>query len=234
MDDTCKGCGQQMQQLHPLTGLCWGCHEIHNEDGPYHDDEDYDEVTQMSYFGCVNNTIRVRSGHYFDLANPKADDVRIEDIAGALSKICRFGGQIDRFYSVAEHSVMCALIAERDGRSADCIMAVLLHDAAEAYVGDCVKPLKVMLPQFKAIESAVELAIEEAFGVNFTAWKKEISDIDHAMLIAERKQFFTSDSVEWTGEKEARQIFVKFWGHEPAAAEHLFMTTYERIKALPF
>ncbi len=44
MDSACKGCGQQMQQLHPLTGLCWGCHEIHNEDGPYHDDEDYEEV----------------------------------------------------------------------------------------------------------------------------------------------------------------------------------------------
>lgn len=44
-------------------------------------------------FGCVANSIRLRSGRYLDLADPKPDQFTLDDIAGALSKICRFGGQ---------------------------------------------------------------------------------------------------------------------------------------------
>mgnify|MGYP000629654760 FL=1 len=60
----------------------------------------------MGAFGCVNNTIRLVSGHYLDLANPMPDQFEIDDIAGGLSRICRFGGQCPQFYSVAEHSIV--------------------------------------------------------------------------------------------------------------------------------
>lgn len=101
-------------------------------------------------FGCVKNTIRVRSGLYFDLLDPQPDQFTLSDIAGALSKICRFGGQIDYFYSVAEHSVHCFDQADRDGASPAVCRLALFHDAAEAFIGDVVKPLKVMLPEYAA------------------------------------------------------------------------------------
>lgn len=57
-------------------------------------------------FGVVGTTMRCASGKYFDLAKPNVNDVDVNDIARALSNLCRFGGQCERFYSVARHSPM--------------------------------------------------------------------------------------------------------------------------------
>lgn len=177
----------------------------------------------MEAFGCVKNTIRLRSGRYFDLRNPQPEQFTLGDIAGALSKMCRFGGQIDRFYSVAEHCVRCCVQAIGDGANADVCRAALMHDAAEAFIGDVVKPLKVMLPEYATVEDAVEHVIRRKywlFALPDTA--AAVKEIDRAMLIAERKALFSADGVEWTGEKAVRQLAVKFECWEPEAAESQF------------
>src|SRR5581483_7354063 len=114
---------------------------------------------QPKAFGCINNTIRLRSGRYLDLADPRPDQFAFADIAGGLSKICRFGGQINHFYSVAEHCWHCCKLAGADGQCLETQVAVLMHDAAEAFCGDVVKPLKIMLPEYAEIERRVEAAI---------------------------------------------------------------------------
>ena len=48
------------------------------------------------------------TGTEFYPTAPLAQELQIEDIAHALSNICRFGGHCSRFYSVAEHSVRVA------------------------------------------------------------------------------------------------------------------------------
>lgn len=174
-------------------------------------------------FGCVGNSIRLRSGAYFDFLNPRWQEIQLADIAGALSKICRFGGQIDVFYSVAEHSIMCANQAFDDGNHPDCIRAVFLHDAAEAFVGDVVRPLKLMLPEFAMLERRVEQAIERRFGVDFSKYKLSIREIDNAMLLAERRAMFSPDDVEWFGEKSTRKLDRSFRLFGPAEAERAFL-----------
>lgn len=174
-------------------------------------------------FGCVGNTIRLRSGLYFDLGDPHEDQFTIEDIAGALSKICRFGGQIECFYSVAEHSYWCGYQAECDGLTPDEIAAVFLHDAAEAFVGDVVKPLKLMLEEFGRIERRIESVIERKFGVDFDKHKKAIQKIDHEMLIAERRSMFSADDVQWAGEDAVRRLTHQFGRFQPSYAENLFL-----------
>lgn len=180
--------------------------------------------TSADPFGCVKNTIRTRSGRYFDLLDPKPDQFTLEDIAGALSKMCRFGGQIDRFYSVAEHCYHCAALAEKDGASLAVRRAALMHDAAEAFVGDVVKPLKIMLPEYDAIERRVELVIVEKFGLEGTVDWPPVKEIDRAMLIAERRALFSADEVVWTGEKLVRQLDVKFVCWPPVLAEQAFLS----------
>lgn len=65
------------------------------------------------------------------------DDVAIEDIARALSMQCRYNGHVGRFYSVAEHCMLVAEIVDDEHK-----LSALLHDAAEAYLGDLIRPLK--------------------------------------------------------------------------------------------
>lgn len=176
-------------------------------------------------FGCVKNTIRLRSGCYFDFLDPRPEQFTLSDISGALSKICRFGGQVDSFYSVAEHCVHCANQAAKDGLPLDTQTAVLMHDAAEAFVGDVVKPLKIMLPEYHAVESRVEAAIAEKFLIDFRREEVSIREIDHAMLIAERRALFSKDDVTWFGENEVRVLDVEFECWHPKLAECQFWNT---------
>lgn len=88
------------------------------------------------YDGIFNTA----SGKIINILDPNPDDIDIEDIAGALTKICRFGGNINRFWSVAQHSILVAWLAPLSHRR-----EALLHDASEAYLGDVIKPLKVIL-----------------------------------------------------------------------------------------
>ena len=165
-------------------------------------------------FGCVGNTIRLLGGTYIDLADPKSSDIKIGDIAGGLSNLCRFGGQVPRFYSVAEHCIKATEIAEADGQSPEACFAVLMHDAAEAYCGDCVKPLKLLLGDvYSQVESRIEAAIDAEFGIEFAKHRDVIKKYDQAMLIAEKRIFCPDDDRTWPGEDTAMFIKVQpsFW-----------------------
>ena len=180
-------------------------------------------------FGCVNNTIRLRSGRYLDLADPKPDQFTFMDIAGALSKICRFGGQINLFYSVAEHCVHCTNQGCRDGLPLDTQAALLMHDAAEAFIGDMVKPLKIMLPGYDEVEKKMEAAIAEKFLIDFDRESYSVHKIDQEMLIAERVALFSRDDVVWTGERDVRKVSIRFECWEPNQSEIQFCKMARQI-----
>ena len=48
--------------------------------------------------------IETYTGRFFNLAAPEPDQIDIADIAQGLSHCCRFHGQVNGFYSVAEHA----------------------------------------------------------------------------------------------------------------------------------
>jgi uncharacterized protein len=109
----------------------------------------------------VGPTIRLHSGALFDFLNPEASKFTIEDIAHGLSNICRYAGQCSRFYSVAEHSVYVSETAKGFEYPA------LMHDAAEAFLGDVSGPLKRLVPEFKKIEIEIERVIFSRFGLEW-------------------------------------------------------------------
>jgi uncharacterized protein len=182
-------------------------------------------VTSVDTFGCLGNTIKVSAGHYVDLLNPDPATIDINSIAAGLSKICRFGGQCPHFYSVAEHCVHATALAISDGLVGDTIRAVFLHDAAEAYIGDMVKPLKVMMPQYADVERRMEASIEKAFNVDFLRWAETIKFFDRAMLKAEKTTMWPNDKEKWAGfsEIEDRDISLRFWRPDQAEWQFLAM-----------
>lgn len=85
-----------------------------------------------------------------DLVNCKAGDFDIYNIAWGLGRTLRYGGHIREDYTVAMHSiVMSYLVPEEFAKEA------LLHDAAEAYTGDIIWPMKAVIPEVKKFEDRI-------------------------------------------------------------------------------
>lgn len=123
-----------------------------------------------SRFSAGPGWIQTSTGRAFSLMEPQPGDVMIEDIAHALSMLCRFGGHCREFYSVAQHSVLVSLVVERfqpDNRALH--LAGLMHDASEAYLIDLPRPIKRMpgFEPYRETETRVEWAIRERFGLSF-------------------------------------------------------------------
>jgi uncharacterized protein len=91
------------------------------------------------------------TGNKFFPFAPHPHQIDIRDIAHGLSLLCRFSGQCPYFFSVAEHSIYVA-----NNLPDNLKLEGLLHDASEAYLGDLPRPVKVGLPEYNAIEAAVE------------------------------------------------------------------------------
>lgn len=103
------------------------------------------------------------SGKPFWPLNPLPQDVRIEDIAHALSMLCRYAGHVREFFSVAQHCVLVSYICGDEHA-----MWGLLHDASEAYLCDITKPVKHLtdLAGYREIERAVQMAVCIQFGLD--------------------------------------------------------------------
>jgi hypothetical protein len=123
--------------------------------------------------------MQLHSMRRFYPMDPRAEDIDPEDIAHALSLLCRYGGHIDRFYSVAEHCVLMSQIVAPEHA-----LHALLHDATEAYVVDVPRPLKRYLSDYKAIEASVWLAIAERFGID-PVLPDDVNDADTRILLNE-------------------------------------------------
>ncbi len=93
----------------------------------------------------ANPTIRTFTGRTIDMLAPRPEDIDLRDIARGLAWQCRFNGHVTGFASIAEHSVRVAYIVLHGQHDEALVRAGLLHDAAEAYVGDLVGPAKKAL-----------------------------------------------------------------------------------------
>ena len=155
--------------------------------------------------------IRTASGIYIDVFDPKEEEITIEDIAHALSNQCRFSGHLPRFYSVAQHSVLCSKLAEGTNK-----LAALLHDASEAYLLDIPSPIKPHLSNYKKIEDNLMKFISKKFGFTFPL-NKHVKAVDRRMLeiewhhiMLDRKHVPDDEDVLecWTPE-EAKEKFLE-------------------------
>lgn len=133
--------------------------------------------------------MQTASGRKIYVMSPRADDVEIRDIAHALARICRFGGHVKcEHYSVAQHSVLVSQTCEPENA-----LVGLLHDAAEAYIGDVVRPLKYSLPKYRELEARWNDAIDQAFRLRFKLINlpEDVAIADKRLLSTERRDLMS-------------------------------------------
>lgn len=135
--------------------------------------------------------IYTNSGKHFNLINPQPEQICINDIACGLSNICRFTGQLNEFYSVAQHSVLASHIVPPEFA-----FEALMHDAQEAYLGDVSSPLKGLLPDYRRIERVVEMVIRMNYGLP-VVMSSVVKHADLTLLATERRDFDMDDGTPW-------------------------------------
>ncbi|MDR0223352.1 MAG: hypothetical protein LBI38_07480 [Oscillospiraceae bacterium] len=164
-------------------------------------------------------------GEDFTPITPDVKQIHIEDIAHALSQMCRANGHFVRFYSVAQHSINCANEAKARGLSARVQIACLLHDASEAYLSDITRPVKAYLSNYLKIEKRLQGIIYDKFlGSSLSVSEaSHVSQIDNAMLVCEfnalmRKKVFdespvisSNPSFEFCAFAEAENEFLRLY-----------------------
>lgn len=118
---------------------------------------------------------------------PVGEDIKIEDIAHALSMMTRANGHLKLFYSVGQHAVNCCHEAIIRGYSKRVQLACLLHDASESYISDITRPVKARLPEYLVIEEKLQRMIYGKYGLGDLTEEEllEIKSVDDAMLYFE-------------------------------------------------
>jgi 5'-deoxynucleotidase YfbR-like HD superfamily hydrolase len=170
-------------------------------------------------------SIQARSGRYINFLTPDPSVFCIHDIAHALSHTCRFGGHTRDFYSVAQHSVLASyLVPECDQ------FAALMHDAAEAYVGDVPTPLKQLLPEYKAIEKRIEACLFERFGL-YSGMPLSVKRADLIMLATERRDLMEakSDDAEWSAIADVPMAPFRIKPQSPEQARKSFLDQFKQL-----
>ena len=163
-------------------------------------------------------------GNRFYLTRPHIDDVAIEDIAHGLAYQCRFNGQTQDFYSVAQHSLIVMQIVPEEYR-----LAALLHDAAEAYLGDMVKPLKNLFPEFSTIEARVMEIIGHRFGVDLANLHPSIKQADRIALATEKRDLMPHSTEPWAYLVGIEALPESIEPMPPQTAKQTFLDTFAQI-----
>lgn len=111
----------------------------------------------------TSSEVETSTGRYVNLLEPDPETIVLEDIAHALSQICRYNGHTSRFDSVAEHAVFVSKRLERKHFDVETQLLGLHHDDHEAYLGDVVRPLKHLLGDtYTQLTDKMDWAVWEA------------------------------------------------------------------------
>ncbi len=177
--------------------------------------------------------VQTFTGRLFRPLEPDPGEVAVEDVARSLAMQCRFNGHVRRYYSVAEHSVLVSrLVPEAYA------LEGLLHDAAEAYLGDLVRPLKTVgmiyaglkrgILDWRDVEAGVQEAVARAFGIPAVA-APAVKEADLALLMAERAQLLGEPPAPWATERiRPAAVTLRCWS--PARAEREFLVRFYKLR----
>lgn len=168
------------------------------------------------------------SGKKLNYENPQPDQINLIDIFQALSQLCRFSGQTRYFYSVAQHSLNCQLLAKlMFNANEETQLSCLLHDAHETYISDIPSNLKKYINndlQYTGILNKIENDIDNCIYLkifesikNYSIFNAKINfdvvkEVDQIMLLTEYDKLTGKDKSDWNIDKNIQPItdFIKY------------------------
>lgn len=163
------------------------------------------------------------TGKRFWPLDPDPEDVDIIDIGHALGMLCRYNGHCQRFYSVAEHSVLLSQHLEKHSR--DAALWALMHDSAEAYISDLIRPVKFFIKDFHVLEERILGVIAQHFNL-----PAQIPDVVHqaddTFINDEGKQLF--DKAPWVA-PNSPTLGIQLKLLYPVDAKYDYLKQYTRL-----
>jgi hypothetical protein len=158
------------------------------------------------------------TGRQFWPLDPRPEDVCAEDIAHGLSHQCRYAGHTRFFYSTAEH---CCLMHDAAGEHR---REMLLHDCAETWMSDVVRPVKKQLSDFAEIEAGIERVVAAKYGLAYP-WPDLVREYDTRILLDERAALMARPPAPWAMEDlEPLGVEIRCWS--PAVAKAQFLARF--------
>ena len=163
------------------------------------------------------------SGKKFHLFEPCVEEICIEDIAHALSLLCRFTGHVKHFYSVAQHCWQASKIVPESAA-----LEALLHDAAEAYINDINRPMKhhPQMQGYRQVEEKLEAVIRQKFGLVGVP-NPVVKEVDNGLVCTEARQLMPPNTLSWTEGHPFYNIQLPEW--EPRHAEFKFLHRFKEL-----
>lgn len=171
-------------------------------------------MTQNKRHGDWMQTV---SGRKFWPLDPRPEEIHLEDIAHALSMMCRFNGHCTKFYSVAEHSVYVSRLVPN--KRIDMLWG-LLHDASEAYIADIVRPAKQYIQGYREAEDNIMNAVADRFFLP-REMPFSVKQFDSAILADEVEQIMGPKPEDWSLPFKPTGVVIK--GLQPYEAKELFL-----------
>lgn len=180
----------------------------------------------MSHIIVDEPVLHTYTGLCINILNPQLESIQIEDIAHALSMQCRFGGRLEKFYSVGQHSVEVSKICDEK----DALWG-LLHDASEAYLSDIPRPLKY-IPAMKGyleLESFFMSKIVEKFNLPSIEMPLSVKKADDIMLLTEKANFLPNVEIWNNCDPTIKELDLYLKPLSPEDAKELFLNRFYEL-----
>ena len=182
--------------------------------------DDFEEGRQGAW-------MQVNSGGRFFPMDPRLGEIKANDIANGLALTCRYGGQgdVNRFYSVAEHSVLMTDYACYDKQPVETQLCCLLHDASEAYAGDVIRSMKLALGEsYSKVEDHIQLIILLKYGISNSVWERNrayVKELDCRIVPLEKRALFGDRAQGWAFDtfEPLKGITIRNWYPQQAKLE---------------
>lgn len=149
------------------------------------------------------------------------DAINLVETATVLSRICRFGGRTEVFYSVAEHSVRCALFVRDAGYSLFEQFYALNHEGDESLLGfDPPSPLLRLTPDLRQLKHAAHTAYMTRYGLPIEM-PAIVKIADAVLLSTEKRDLMKTEPMPWYSMPNLMPATIVPWSMQEAAERFL-------------